>query len=73
MRAQGHFTVFLSSLLERRGVVAAAELGKRLQLYAEVVGVRTWRGRDPGLLGGGGVGERPRTGIGAIFGTLTCY
>ena len=37
MRAQGHLMVFLSSLLERRGVVAAGELASLLQLYAEVV------------------------------------
>jgi hypothetical protein len=37
MRAQGHFMVFLSSLLERRGVVAAGELATLLQVYADVV------------------------------------
>ncbi len=37
MRAQGHFMVFLSSLLERRGVVAAGELANLLRLYADVV------------------------------------
>jgi hypothetical protein len=38
MRAQGHFIVFLSSLLERRGVTATGELAKLLQVYADVVG-----------------------------------
>jgi len=37
MRAQGHFMVFLSSLLERLGAVVAGELVKLLQLYADVV------------------------------------
>ena len=37
MRAQGHFLVFLSSLLERRGVVAPGELANLLGLYADVV------------------------------------
>jgi len=37
MRAQGHILVFLSSLLERRGIVAAGEFAMLLQLYAEVV------------------------------------
>lgn len=35
MRAQGHFKVFLSSLLARRGVVASGELAMLLNLYAD--------------------------------------
>ena len=37
MRAQGHLLAFLSSLLERRGIVAPGELASLLRTYAEVV------------------------------------
>jgi hypothetical protein len=37
MRAQGHLLVFLSALLERRGLAGPGEISKLLKVYADVV------------------------------------